>query len=310
MARARNIKPGFFKNADLVELPVEARLLFIGLWTLADRAGRLEDRPKQIKMELFPADAVDVDACLEGLQRWGFVKRYDIDGRRLLQVVNFERHQNPHRDEKVSALPAPDGSIDEAPRKHGANTVQARCEDAAGSMPIGLNPDSLIPDSRILNPDALITEEGKAAPASEPTPAAAPPAPTPAPTPRAKAPECPEDVPAQVWADWLALRKAKKAPVTATVIASARAEAAKAGLTFEAFLVVWCARGSQGLEASWLKPHERGSPQQPTETAWQRSQRERVEEATGGLLSTRRHTKPVEFTDADCTPAAVPLALG
>ena len=127
---------------------------------------------------------------------------------------------------------------------------------------------------------------------------------------RSPAVSSPDDVATQVWADWLALRKAKKAPVTATVIARARYEAAKAGLTFEAFLVVWCARGSQGLEASWLKPHERGSPQQPTETAWQRSQRERVEEATGGLLSTRRHTKPVEFTDADCTPAAVPLALG
>ena len=46
MARARNIKPGFFRNADLVEMPIEARLLFIGLWTLADRSGRLEDRPR------------------------------------------------------------------------------------------------------------------------------------------------------------------------------------------------------------------------------------------------------------------------
>ena len=41
MARARNIKPGFFRNADLAELTFEARLLFIGLWTLADSEGRL-----------------------------------------------------------------------------------------------------------------------------------------------------------------------------------------------------------------------------------------------------------------------------
>ena len=61
MARARNIKPGFFRNADLAELPIEARLLFIGLWTIADREGRMEDRPKQIKMELFPADSLDCD---------------------------------------------------------------------------------------------------------------------------------------------------------------------------------------------------------------------------------------------------------
>ena len=48
MARARNIKPGFFANDLLVDLPFEVRLLFIGLWTIADRAGRLCDRPKKI----------------------------------------------------------------------------------------------------------------------------------------------------------------------------------------------------------------------------------------------------------------------
>ena len=31
MARARNIKPGFFTNDELVELPFATRLLFIGL---------------------------------------------------------------------------------------------------------------------------------------------------------------------------------------------------------------------------------------------------------------------------------------
>lgn len=64
----------------------------------------------------------------------------------------------------------------------------------------------------------------------------------------------------QVWSDWTTLRKAKKAPITDTVIAEARLEAEKAGLSMERFLSVWCARGSQGMQADWLKPHERGSP--------------------------------------------------
>lgn len=72
--------------------------------------------------------------------------------------------------------------------------------------------------------------------------------------------ECPEGVDQQVWADWLALRKAKRAPVTATTISGATAEAAKAGMSLDAFLRAWCRRGSQGLEADWLKPNERGSP--------------------------------------------------
>jgi hypothetical protein len=69
--------------------------------------------------------------------------------------------------------------------------------------------------------------------------------------------EKPDDVEQQTWTDWLALRKAKKAPVTETVLNGAKREAGKAGMTLEDFLQVWCRRGSQGLEADWLKPEER-----------------------------------------------------
>ena len=68
---------------------------------------------------------------------------------------------------------------------------------------------------------------------------------------------CPPDVDQQIWDDWKQLRKAKKAPVTETVVNSARKEAAKANMAFSDFLSVWCARGSQGLQADWIKPDER-----------------------------------------------------
>lgn len=141
MSRARNIKPGFFRNSDLADLPFEARLLFIGLWTLADRAGRLEDKPKQIKIEVFPADNVDCDALLNDIAATGMLERYEVDGKRYLQVVNFSKHQNPHRDEKASTIPE---CIE-----HCASTVQAPCKQDANTVAIGLNPDSLslIPDS-------------------------------------------------------------------------------------------------------------------------------------------------------------------
>lgn len=147
MARARNIKPGFFRNADLVELPFEARLLFIGLWTIADRAGRLEDRPKQIKMELFPADNMDCNELLSQLAAVNMISRYEYDGKRYLQVVNFCKHQNPHRDEKESTIPDQYGNLAQTkkePCKDDANTVQAPCKDDANTVAIGLIPDSLI----------------------------------------------------------------------------------------------------------------------------------------------------------------------
>lgn len=68
---------------------------------------------------------------------------------------------------------------------------------------------------------------------------------------------CPSDVDQQIWDDWKQLRKAKKAPVTETVVKSARKEAAKANMAFGDFLSIWCARGSQGLQADWIKPDER-----------------------------------------------------
>lgn len=70
----------------------------------------------------------------------------------------------------------------------------------------------------------------------------------------------PADVTEQTWNDWLTLRRAKKAPVTETVLANANTEAAKAAMPLEKFLAIWCARGSQGLQAEWLKPNERGPP--------------------------------------------------
>ena len=109
MARARNIKPGFFRNEVIAELPMFTRLLFIGLWCIADREGRFEDRPKRIKMELFPADDVDVGEALGELESSGFIVRYESCGNKYAQINNFTKHQVPHHKEVASEIPAPPG---------------------------------------------------------------------------------------------------------------------------------------------------------------------------------------------------------
>lgn len=96
-------------NEDIIELPYEARLLFIGLWILADREGRLENRPKKIKMSLFPADEINVAEQLENISKFGFIELYNADGTDVIQIVNFVKHQNPHGLEKDSDLPNKDG---------------------------------------------------------------------------------------------------------------------------------------------------------------------------------------------------------
>jgi uncharacterized protein YdaU (DUF1376 family) len=102
---------------------------------------------------------------------------------------------------------------------------------------------------------------------------------------------CPPDVGLQEWQDWLSLRKAKNAPVTETVMKSARKEAEKAGITLNAFLTIWCARGSQGLEASWLKSDEK---QNQTETVYQRSMRLKMQEAVPSIAK----QSPEPYQDA------------
>lgn len=93
MARIRTIKPEFFRHEQLAELPPLCRLLFIGLWTLADRFGRLQDRPKRIKVEVLPYDSGDIDKMLNTLAAAGFIIRYAVDGVRLIAIPSFELHQ-------------------------------------------------------------------------------------------------------------------------------------------------------------------------------------------------------------------------
>lgn len=49
MPRIRQVKPEFYLDDELAQCSRDARLLFPGLWILADRAGRLENRPAKIK---------------------------------------------------------------------------------------------------------------------------------------------------------------------------------------------------------------------------------------------------------------------
>lgn len=64
-------------------------------------------------------------------------------------------------------------------------------------------------------------------------------------------PEKPADVSDSVWADFLQIRKAKRAPLTKTALAGIAAEADKAGITLQNALEQCCARGWQGFKASW-----------------------------------------------------------
>jgi hypothetical protein len=107
MARIRSIKPAFFLNEEVAALPFEWRLLFAGLWTQADRAGRLEDRPLRLKAALFPYDNLDIEEGLTALAAARLIVRYTVGDKRLIAVPTWDKHQQPHVREAASELPGP-----------------------------------------------------------------------------------------------------------------------------------------------------------------------------------------------------------
>lgn len=155
MARARNIKPGLYANEDLAECSIWARYVFPGLWMLADREGRLEDRPKKIKAALLPFDSQEMEPLLEELRARKFILRYTIDGLRYIQITRFKEHQSPHYSEKVSVIkPPPLSDIEAHLDSSHQDKPEKKVRIKRGSQP----PDSLIPDSLIA--DCLIPDSG------------------------------------------------------------------------------------------------------------------------------------------------------
>lgn len=150
MARARNIKPGFYKNEDLAECSIWARFIFPGLWMLADREGRLEDRPKRIKGELLPFDSQDVDPLLSELERFGFLVRYQNSEGSFIQITKFSTHQTPHYSEKPSVIKP--HVFQESTAHEEIEKPRELQDDSKKEPPLRggrnpLNPDSLNPES-------------------------------------------------------------------------------------------------------------------------------------------------------------------
>ena len=71
----------------------------------------------------------------------------------------------------------------------------------------------------------------------------------------------PEGVLESLWEDFVTLRKAKKAPLTASALKGIEREAKKAGMNIEEALYECCARGWTGFKAEWIKkePFDVGS---------------------------------------------------
>ena len=107
MASSRIIKPDFFFDEELADVPIEARFLLISIWCQADRDGRLKDSARALRAVTFPYDlSVDVAHLLKTLNE-KFIFQYEIDGCRYIQILNWAKHGKWHTNERSRGHPVP-----------------------------------------------------------------------------------------------------------------------------------------------------------------------------------------------------------
>ena len=236
---SRLIRDGLLESEKVLCLPVEARWLYLSILLGADDVGLFEATPFRL------ARRADIrrehaENLVQMLADCDLIRLYSVDGKaygfvpKYGQRIQIKRARFPLP--QVALLKGDDDAINKI------NSLGQNPRLANGDPPkstVG-QPSEPEPEPE-LEPKNYKTSTSK--------------------TPRKREPPCPDGVTVATWADWLTLRKAKRAPVTETVIQEAGLEAEKAGLSFDAFLRIWCARGSQGLQADWLKPSERGKPE-------------------------------------------------
>jgi hypothetical protein len=109
--RIRSIKPSFFIDEEIGNLGFAARLFFQGLWCHADRAGRLEDKPRELEIQILPYDTkkkgISGESLLSELCPKFIIRYIGADGGRYIQIINFLKHQRPLPQEQESAIPPP-----------------------------------------------------------------------------------------------------------------------------------------------------------------------------------------------------------
>lgn len=151
MARMRSFKPEYFKDQDLAEdLPGpegrDARLLYPGLWCLADEFGRLRGDARSIKGELFAYDddmTPDViDKLIDMLAETGRAVRYSVGRSVYLYLPKLAKHQRLEPHKTPSRLPEPPAELvgssvldssEKIPEKSGSDPNEFASKQAASS---------------------------------------------------------------------------------------------------------------------------------------------------------------------------------
>jgi hypothetical protein len=132
MPRIRTVKPEFFTHPEITRLSMPARLLFLSLLTQADDEGRMYDQVRKIDANAFgERDVIDTRELLAELSREGRIIRYEVDGKRCIQIQNFSRHQAISHRRESTLPPVPEGF------QEPSGNVQGTLQEPSGNLPGG-----------------------------------------------------------------------------------------------------------------------------------------------------------------------------
>ncbi len=131
MARIRTIKPDFWTDEKIGTLRRDVRLLYIGLWNLADDKGVLKANPAFIKGQIFPYDEDlrigSVKEWIDSLENARMLVPFTYNGESYFIIRTFLAHQNINR---PTASKIPDNVILNAIKGSSHNTHTQLTEDS------------------------------------------------------------------------------------------------------------------------------------------------------------------------------------
>ena len=268
MPRYRTIKPEFWSNGQVVECSPNARLLFLGLLNFCDDAGRHVWRPKQIKAEIFPADDFtpdDIGGMIEELASNRLIAVYVNDGQEFIQVTGWH-HQRIDKPQKPKC---PDPLDDQS------EVILGSLAEYSKNVRRTFPPEG----SR----EEKSRREGKGRDVDRAAEAASPPKTKPAASTGSGKNQVPRPdfIDEQVWSDFLAHRRQKKAKLTPTAWTRIEQEVRagiEAGHDANDMLAEAMAAGWQGFKLEWYENRIRKAPAGGgNESPAERAAREAVE---------------------------------
>lgn len=113
MARIRTIKPSFWGDDAVSRMSRDARLLAIGLISMADDHGRFIATPQAVLGYVFPHDEDISQARFKRLmgevEKAGIALTYKVDGRQYGHLPKWRNHQ---RISHPQASPLPDPPVE------------------------------------------------------------------------------------------------------------------------------------------------------------------------------------------------------